>query len=139
MATTNASASDCGAGNEAAKPIPIKFRGWSQEICRWFNSDDHEFLFSGGEVFAFDSYGDRYRIDPDNLTQLVGYDDDGEEIYINNYVRIVSKDGEPHPIYDKLPDVEIKDWATMDKLRKENRRDYFPWMYSDAKVVLVRR
>lgn len=76
----------------------IKFRAWipAGGNARYIYSSapDTEFLFSGDEIICFENYYCRTTIDPENIEFFCGLDDNGEECYEGDYLKIVAPDGE---------------------------------------------
>lgn len=76
----------------------IKFRAWFNG--RYFYSDDVTFCFRSGRIYFFDSYGDRYDVDPDNLEQFIATDKDGYDVYEGDTLKFlfyIDRDGNTKP------------------------------------------
>lgn len=76
----------------------IKFRAWLNG--RYFYSDVVTFCFRNGRIYLFDSYGDRFDIDPANIEQFIATDKNGYDVYEGDTLKFlffIDEDGNTKP------------------------------------------
>lgn len=64
------------------KDLPIKFRGKDVDTDKYVYGD----LVHGDDGFVFINNKNIYRVYPESVSQLVGYDANGEEVYTDDIV-----------------------------------------------------
>lgn len=61
-----------------------KFRVWIPNSGEY--DEDCSLLFTGKQIFRVDDYGDLYEVNPENIAQLVAFDDNHNALYEDDVI-----------------------------------------------------